>query len=37
MNKFLCSDSLRKILAVDDSVLIRQMVSHTLKEADYQV
>ncbi|MEI8611336.1 response regulator [Enterovibrio sp. Hal110] len=26
-----------KILAADDSVSIRQMVSHTLKEAGYQV
>lgn len=26
-----------KILAVDDSVSIRQMVSHTLKDAGYQV
>ncbi|PCS21539.1 response regulator [Candidatus Enterovibrio escicola] len=28
---------MRKILAADDSVSIRQMVSHTLKEAGYQV
>ncbi len=26
-----------KILAVDDSISIRQMVSHTLKEAGYEV
>jgi two-component system chemotaxis response regulator CheY len=26
-----------KILAVDDSVSIRQMVSHTLKDAGYEV
>ncbi|EED28582.1 chemotaxis protein CheY [Vibrio sp. 16] len=29
--------SMTKILAVDDSVSIRQMVSHTLKDAGYQV
>lgn len=28
---------MRKILAADDSVSIRQMVSHTLKEAGFQV
>lgn len=28
---------MRKILAADDSVSIRQMVSHTLKEAGYEV